>query len=330
MVALSGKKLRDYIRWHESRGISWVVAQGFRWFRGDFLPAVVALERSASNANDRKLLSDAWYVIGDVHDFNEAPRAAMRAYRRSIRWDPKHGESYRELGGMLHRMGRYRPAIQALERAIDLCPEDPYAPSELEWARRSAETREAPFDKPGDWKWQARELIGAGRFREAITFVRRHRGVLAHQYLACCYGGLRETVAVVREWQIIAALSGPIALEHIDWFYAGDAAYDRAEFWQALLDCGNRFWHKDVGQSYGIWIMLSNPFEGICVTADEWNNRKDRKWIETKRRLHCQLNLARTQCDSILASKLARRFPKWREAVTMAEKLNAKTARRQH
>lgn len=62
-------------------------------------------ERSARTAEDRRLLSGAYYVVGDIHDFNGAPRAAISAYRRSLRFDPSEAAAWREIGGMLDRMG---------------------------------------------------------------------------------------------------------------------------------------------------------------------------------------------------------------------------------
>ncbi len=323
MVKLTGKKLRSYVAWHQSRGVSWLIASGFRRFRNEFLPAVAELERTAQTRSDRILLSDTWYVIGDIHDFNQAPRAALRAYRRSIRWDPSNAGAHRELGGMLENIGQYASGVRALERAVELWPEDGFSRIDLESARTNASAHLPPLYRSSDWTWHVRELIAAGRFKQAISAIGNRKSVLAHQYLACCHGALNNPDGVVHEWKTIARLNGSIALEHVDWFYAADAAFDRADFWQALLDCGNRFWHKDAGSpSYGIWIVLPSPYESTVVTNREWNSPKYRKWVETKRRLHCQFHLARTLPDPALASKIAKRFPKWRKAVTLSKRLN--------
>ena len=56
--------------------------RGYQWNYQWFFPALKCLSRSSLRL-DRLLAAVGHYVLGDVHDFNGAPLAAVRAYRRS-------------------------------------------------------------------------------------------------------------------------------------------------------------------------------------------------------------------------------------------------------
>ncbi len=58
--------------------------------------ALKRAENLLESNNKHDQLSDAYYVLGDIHDFNGAPKAAIKSYQKSIELSPSSG-SWREL-----------------------------------------------------------------------------------------------------------------------------------------------------------------------------------------------------------------------------------------
>jgi hypothetical protein len=104
---------RRIVRSTSRGGIARVHGKGCAWFRSRLLPALRILERTTRTREDRRWLSGAYYVVGDIHDFNHAPRAAIAAYRKSLRFAPEQAAAWREIGGMLGHMGDHARARRA-------------------------------------------------------------------------------------------------------------------------------------------------------------------------------------------------------------------------
>lgn len=64
---------RRIVRSTSCGGIARAHGKGFAWLVSRLLPALNALERAAKTRKDRRWLSCAYYVVGDIHDFNHAP-----------------------------------------------------------------------------------------------------------------------------------------------------------------------------------------------------------------------------------------------------------------
>lgn len=317
----------SYIQWHASRGVSWMHGRGYRWFKDDFYPRVLRLEAVASSRSDRATLSVAWYLIGDIHDFNEAPKAAIRAYRKSVQFNPGHGEAYRELGSMYTGMGKYRAAIRHCERAVALNPRDVYSVDGLNDARLELARDEAPLFKADDWSWQTRELLARRQFRKALRELEGRKSVLAMQYRACALAGLNKKDETLAEWRRIARAKRAIKLNWVDWYFITDVVFDEPDFWRSILDCRNRFWHRDGGFRYGTsWGFAS--LREIVFPRDEsvgWESAAYRRRIERMHKAYTQYQLARTSKDVALARRLAKKYPNWPEAASLVPRLEGRT-----
>src|SRR5437660_1509935 len=96
-----------------SRGaIAYVHGRGYRWVTSTFLPCLKRLSRERA-MRDRELAADGFYLLGDIYDFNQAPLAAIRAYRQCLKLDPAAAAAWREIGGMYDRLGDRRKARAA-------------------------------------------------------------------------------------------------------------------------------------------------------------------------------------------------------------------------
>ena len=119
-----------------------VYFHGYQWSKREFLPALKALTRM-SRVHDRVIAGIGYYVLGDVHDINEAPLAAIRAYRCSARLWPVNGAAWREIGNMHEEMGENEKALRMLRKAVPAHPRRMTLPS-LTWGV----LRNTPFAAP--------------------------------------------------------------------------------------------------------------------------------------------------------------------------------------
>ena len=182
--------------------------RGEAWLRHELLPALATLSKKY---NDFSILLPGWALVGEVCELIDAPRAAARAYGRSLRYMP---------GSV-----------------------------ELHAAREAA--REAARTAPPGPITEAAELLAAGRGDAALAKVARLRttgGVLAR---ARAHGARGDVEGALTAWESLARTTGPVRLELADWFYLPAAVFDDPRFWRALgrvvprLARGSVFSHAD-------------------------------------------------------------------------------------
>ncbi|MDP2865075.1 MAG: hypothetical protein Q8O90_02410, partial [Elusimicrobiota bacterium] len=107
------KKARSILERSAKGAISYIDNKGYRWYVDYFLPAIRKMEsQHRTTCRDRYLISEAYYINGDIHDFNDAPQAAIRSYRRCLELDPKAGGAWREMGGMYGCLGHSKEALK--------------------------------------------------------------------------------------------------------------------------------------------------------------------------------------------------------------------------
>jgi tetratricopeptide (TPR) repeat protein len=234
---LTRDQARRVVRWTSRGGVAQTHGKGFAWFRSLLLPALSVFERSARTPEDRRLLSGAYYVVGDMHDFNGAPRAAISAYRRSLRFDPSEAAAWREIGGMLDRMGHRNRARNAVRRALALAPDDECAKSDLQYLEPDG--ADALFIE-GDPVWEADELLARGRVEDAWTSARGVRGVRGLLCAARVLGARGDDGAVLRVWDRIVRSGSPVELSSGDWFFLPETVFEAPAFWSGLWKLGGR------------------------------------------------------------------------------------------
>jgi len=295
---------RGIARHWTGRGIAWIYGQGYGWVRDVFTPAVRRLETSRE-WNDRVLASGGRYCLGDVHDFNHAPLAAIREYRRSLRDWPENGAAWREIGSMLEFMGRNAEATRAMRKAVEIDPEDRYASGDLECAVLYQRT--PPFYVKGDSLGRARELIASRRTAAALQLLSSHNSVAASQVRSRAFGMLGDGVSVLREWESIAAATGPVELDSADRFFLPRPLHDDPRWWQVL-------WRVRRRDDHGSWNLPESSYGHGTLRAR----------IE----LHLRHHLARTRRDAPALAAIARRHPWFVEARRDWRRLKGKRAPR--
>lgn len=276
-----------------------VERRGYAWLKSEFLPALRVLAAS-DIGRDRKAASLLQFVLGDVHFCNRAPRAAIRAYRRSIQ-QFENSAAWREIGVMYDELAMNKAAVRCLRRAVVVDPTDQLAKDDLEIIERSP-SRQALYE-PGDTLWKSRELIAAGRARQAIAVLGRRQSIAARQHRARAYGALDDAEGVLHEWRGIRSADGRFEIESADWFFLPDSVWSSHEFWRILWFVRGRVerWNGLRHDSLGLW-GLPRRTELIL-----------RYW------------LARTTSDVTVARKLSRAQPQWREARMLVRNLETGT-----
>lgn len=287
-----------------------VMDRGYHWFTEKYLTVVARVEKAGLKKDD-PLLSDAYYLIGDVHDFCECPMAAIKAYRKSFQLDRRHSEALREMGSMYEYIGNYRKATTLLKKAIKMNPNDDLALFDLERLFSGA-----PFYKPNDILWQARECLAQSKPRQALKLLAKRTRVKARQIRACAYGMLNDAQAIAAEWSGIASVKGTIEKTYADCFYTHAIVQDNVCFWQNIVRCArqNRF-------VCGSWPIFESLYDAIFPKHRKPNSKADTARANKCTLLLAQYHIARIEQDKKLASRLAKRYPQWKEINQLAATL---------
>jgi tetratricopeptide (TPR) repeat protein len=309
------EKDRTYLNWHNSRGIAFVISRGYRWLKDKYLPAVCRLEKAGYN-KDRFLLSDCYYMIGDIHDFNECPKAAIKAYQESFDWCPQNASALREIGTMYERMGHYKKASSILMQSFQIDPDDEWVISEY---KDTLDAGGVPLYRKEDICWQARECLAKDRPNSALKLLIKKKTVPARQIMACAYGMLDDTNAAIEQWRKIAKVKDFIEIRYADWFYMADAVWNHAAFWEAIEKCSkeNRF-------TYGIWYCCDSLWEKVIPfpAHRKRGSKLDLKRCNKRSFLLAQYHIARINRDSKLACKLFKQYPDWTDVEALCRKLS--------
>lgn len=143
--------------------------RGHAWLHATLVPAIERVEAAALAASDPPArdeeLSHLCYLVADVHETRDAPRAAIAWYERSLRAWPEHAAAWRELGTCLLEMGERAAARLAALTALSLDPDDRWARSDLDDVRDEVHPRHLA----GDPRWAAREALARDRPADALA-----------------------------------------------------------------------------------------------------------------------------------------------------------------
>jgi tetratricopeptide (TPR) repeat protein len=275
--------------------------RGHAWLTHEYLPCLRRLARS-QRKSDRLLASIGYYVLGDVHYVHDAPRAAIRAYRRCLSLDPNQAAAWREIGGCLQFTGEYIRARNALRKSVRVDPDDDLAESDLEGAEWDLRNPRPPLYREGDAYWESSELLASGRYSAALAILGRKVSSKARRWRARVYAAMHDGGRALREWRAIVAMGGRITIEEADCFFLRGAMWDLAEFWQMMLEAASRCWN-----------LCPCRHEGLPLGSHS---------------LCARYHLARINGDTRAASRLAAKYPKWKEPARLVRMLNRRSKSR--
>ncbi len=166
MVLSKTKKLLTKVC---KKGIAWTHNQGYNWYSTRLLPAV--LDAVNDDIISKELLSDTWYIIGDIHDFNDAPLKAIESYKNAIKFDPKIASAYREIASMLERIGKFKTALKYINMSLNIDPTENYAIHEKVSILNDIKFKNPSLYKDGDILWGMNEHLANQKFEYVKFFL---------------------------------------------------------------------------------------------------------------------------------------------------------------
>jgi tetratricopeptide (TPR) repeat protein len=302
-----------YLKWHNQQGIAHFI-RDYQWFVEKYLPAVHRLEKTGAR-KDRFLLSTCYYIIGDVYDLIDCPKAAIKAYQKSFKLDPTHSEALREMGNMYETIGQYNKAASLLKKSLKINPTDEFAITDKKYLCSGG----TPLYRKKDICWHAREHLAQGKPTAALNVLRNKYTIDALRIKACAYGILDDKDAVLEQWSKIADAKELIEVTFSDWFYLIDVVRNSSEFWETISHCAkqNRF-------TYGCWYMFDSLYNSVVLFPShrKRNSKADLKRCNKCNYLLAQYHIARIMRDLKLAGRLLKQYPKWIEIKTLHKKLS--------
>lgn len=232
---------RKYLTWYNLRGITYVISGACLWLKEKYIPAVACLEKG-NYKKDHELLSDCYYMLGDIHDFNGCPKAAIKAYQKSLRYNPQYSYSIRELASMNHNIGNYQKAVSLITKAVKLHPEDKYSQMDYNIIVNSAQD-DKPLYQQDDICWQARELLAREKPKQALKLLQSNSTIDALKTKTCILLIMNENTAALDQFSKLTKTTGLIEFTHFDWFYSTGFIWKSVEYWETIakLAKANRF-----------------------------------------------------------------------------------------
>lgn len=285
--------------WGE-KGVGGTHYKGYMWLNRTFLPALKRAENDELTSERKMYLADAYYVLGDIHDFNDAPRAAIKAYSKSIALYPSSG-AWREIGGMQANIGNRLEAIKCLETALSIDPEDEYAISDLEYIKD--DHIDSQLFKEGDIFWDVRELLAKDAIDDALILLKKNNSLSAILHRARVYGAKGDDSGYLRELEKIKSKKKRFKLEWGDWFYLPNKLWDSGAFWKLLIEFLPRL-KPGVAPSDG--SLALNYYKELNKNQNKNNESKTVKLTFLFHYYRCTKNYKK-----IL--QLSKKYPKWKE-----------------
>lgn len=277
----------DLLLFVSEEGISSTHREGYQWFWNKFMPA---LEKHVAETHlSKDVISDCCYIAGDVHDFNSAPKAAIREYKRTLEIDPTLGSAYREIAGMHYRMGEYDRAIDFSNTALKLWPDDESAVWDREELDKAlAEETPVPWYEAGDPIWEADELLAQQKPDDALEKVAGRDDLEATLARLRCLGAKECVSEYLELWNDVAQKFDAIEFSYKDWFFMPEVIYDSPDIWRIFYECKAAFSGTFVGfdSLYDSADYRILPLSDKLKLATEFNFYSHSANLSGLRRLH--------------------------------------------
>ncbi len=237
-MSLNFESDEEMFHFVSDKGVSLTHSQGYFWFWRKFMPALDKVTTTGEVSHE--LIAECYYVAGDVHDFNEAPKAAIRSYEKALEFDPEMGAAHREIALMLWRMGKYKKALVHSDNALALNPEDKHALGDRDYYVRENHLS-PPLYKKGDCVWTAYEHLSKGNPVAAVKVLKRKKGKRAKRAMIHCYGALQKAQDYLDAWKDFVASVKKLEFTYADWFFMEDDVYLEPDLWKILFSSKAEF-----------------------------------------------------------------------------------------
>lgn len=283
-----------------TKGVGDAHRKGYNWVKKYFVPTLIKAESIGKSNRNKLLISDSYYVLGDIHDFNNAPLAAIKAYQKSIELCPSSG-AWREMGNMYAYMGRRKKAIKCLKKALSIDSKDEFAQTDLHYLRDESTDTKLFFE--GDIFWQVNELLANNLHDDALSLIKKKNSLNAMLHRARVYGAKNDQSKYLSEWMNLTTGKKRFELKYADWFYLPNCMWDSPDFWNCMI---------------GIFHRLR---PGVAVydeslSMNYHHELKRKKGQESQATLLMfQFNYYRCKKDTKKITELHKKYPKWKAPI---------------
>ncbi len=296
----------------EKKGVGWLHDSGVLFFKNEFYPALKRLEKTASSLLEKEIIADSYYLLGDIYDFNHAPLAAIRAYKKGITFfpDPDYASGFhREIGAMYNNIGKYTLADRYFKKALKINPDDVHARSDSEFNRWDIEKPRCPLFVEGDWKWEVNELLANNKPEAALKKFPVRMSVRSCLIKSRCFSLLGDKDSQMKEWRNIQNLTGKFEFDSADLFFMRGEIYESLEFWEIMDSIKNRFKHTHAS------ILRGD------ILRKKWTKKYGKlDWIKLEED-YISFNVAKFSQNVKRLKLLSKKYPKWIELIRELKKL---------
>jgi tetratricopeptide (TPR) repeat protein len=237
---MNKESLKKFLEATREEGIGTLYNRGYQWFKSYYLPRLRLADELLPH--ELELIADAWYLVGDVYDFNEMPLLAIEAYRKVLEYDEEADGAYRELAHMYERVGDYQKALEGINKALEFNPDNEELMDAKAEIQDSINYTTEPYltEENVAWKWA--ELLGNERPQAVVQQAEKlgdQATVEELQRLAQAYAALEKDDQYLQTWQKIVALEEPIAIHYADWFYLPPSVAEKTAIWKLWLEAAD-------------------------------------------------------------------------------------------
>lgn len=284
------------------KGVGWSYRKGFKWFKNIFMHCLETARNSSKYEKD--FIADCFYVLGDIHDFNNAPFAAIRAYSKALKYDNNLASAYREMAGMYQNMGNYAQASLLIDKAVKIDPDDEYALLDQKDIYEELTRKPEPLFKKPNIIWECDELLADSKPNEALSLLKGFENTDFCKAKARCYGFLSDCANYLEQWKKISEMNSELEFSYSDWFYMPEQIFESSEIWYLLLGI-----YKKIRP--GVF-----PYFDTLFDSERYKNLPDAE----KYRLMIEFNIYRTEKKSEKLKYLFKLYPEWSELNEIIDK----------
>jgi len=238
----SDEEVICYIAEH---GVSRLDAQGYSWFWNVYIPTLDRVIESASV--EAETIAENFHVIGDVHDFHEAPRAAISAYKKALEFAPELNAAHREIANMYHRLGFIDAAIHHIDLALALWPDEPYALADRIDILEDKNDPEPYYENFNPPKALALEALAKQSPNKAIKLLKGTNDPESLRVLTWAFAAADNTEAYLATWKSLlpkireTSPKKELCFNYGDFFYMSEDIYGGDEIWNLWKNSGLNF-----------------------------------------------------------------------------------------
>lgn len=227
-------KLRQFLSRTEERGIAALYNKGYQWIQSNFLPHVHLADTLLET--EVELLADCWYLMGDIYDFNDAPKKAIECYFKALECDEEADGAYREIGLAYQQIGDYTKALEYTELALAKMPDDEDLMDIKAEIQDYINYNHSPHWDVESSLFILNEKLSNEAFDEVIAMVSAMETPETYHLtrLARAYGAKDERALYLETWKKIMASGEVIQFDCADCFYMPWEVYTSSEIWTLL------------------------------------------------------------------------------------------------